>query len=375
MGVGDFGGGGADSADHARVGVSDSGAGDSGGAVPLGQALLAWAKEKRNGYFSPVASIVSKYGASCLAVDDGGLHVAETRPLQVLLDFQFGEARATDRRTSRGPPRNGGGSDRESRCGRRASGSATPRRWPAPGGRRGAAPGCRNARSTVPLRIGTSSRSPSRYSRFAMPCLRASSAPNSTIFSELSMAITCLARCAISCADGALARAQVGDDHRRHQLQQRLGDALPGPARDVLPSELARPARRSSGASCPGACAGRARRASRSCVGFRDFARRPARSSSISSGGRRRAGRRLFFPVRRSSTSPACFSCARCVEIWLWPLDRISCSSATDSSSCSSSSRMRRRLGSAASRSDLRIDAIGEISLISIYQDLLIRGN
>ena len=32
-----------------------------------------------------------------------------------------------------------------------------------------------------------------------MPCLRASSEPNSTIFSELSMAITCLARCAINC--------------------------------------------------------------------------------------------------------------------------------------------------------------------------------
>ena len=79
--------------------------------------------------------------------------------------------------------------------------------------------------------------------------------------------------------------------------------------------------------------------------------------------------------MRRSSTRPACFSCARCVEIWLCPLARISCSSATDSSSCSSSSRSRSRFGSAARRSDFRIDAIRRNILISIYQDLLIRGD
>ncbi len=39
--------------------------------------------------------------------------------------------------------------------------------------------------------------------------------------------------------DRALARAQVGDHHRRHQLQQRLGDSLPGPSRYVLAAELA----------------------------------------------------------------------------------------------------------------------------------------
>src|ERR1017187_3214458 len=79
--------------------------------------------------------------------------------------------------------------------------------------------------------------------------------------------------------------------------------------------------------------------------------------------------------VRRSSTSPACLSCARCVEIWLCPLDRISWSSATDSSSCSRRSRTRRRLGSAASRRDFRIDAIAETCVISMYQDFLIRRN
>jgi len=38
----------------------------------------------------------------------------------------------------------------------------------------------RNARSTAPVRIGTSSRSPSRYSRLAIPCVRARAAPNYT---------------------------------------------------------------------------------------------------------------------------------------------------------------------------------------------------
>src|SRR5450432_277928 len=78
--------------------------------------------------------------------------------------------------------------------------------------------------------------------------------------------------------------------------------------------------------------------------------------------------------MRRSTTSPACLSCARCVEIWLWPFDRISWSSATDSSSCSSSRSIRSRFGSADRRRDFRIDAILAIRLISMYQDLSIRG-
>src|ERR1039457_6995066 len=79
--------------------------------------------------------------------------------------------------------------------------------------------------------------------------------------------------------------------------------------------------------------------------------------------------------MRRSSTRPACLSCERWVEIWLWPLDRISWSSATDSSSRSRRSRTRRRLGSAASRRDFRIDAMAKTCIISMYQDFLIRSN
>ena len=45
---------------------------------------------------------------------------------------------------------------------------------------------------------GTDSRSPSRYSSALTPCFSASDVPNSTIFSELSTAITFFARCASS---------------------------------------------------------------------------------------------------------------------------------------------------------------------------------
>ena len=49
------------------------------------------------------------------------------------------------------------------------------------------------------LSIGGSSMSPSRYSRFLIPCFFASCAPNSTIFGELSMAITLRAFFASNC--------------------------------------------------------------------------------------------------------------------------------------------------------------------------------
>ena len=49
--------------------------------------------------------------------------------------------------------------------------------------------------------------------------------------------------------------------------------------------------------------------------------------------------------MRRSSTRPACLSCARWVEIWLWPLARISCSSATESSSCSNKQQQAKAVG------------------------------
>src|SRR5215469_9036498 len=60
--------------------------------------------------------------------------------------------------------------------------------------------------------------------------------------------------------------------------------------------------------------------------------------------------------------------------MWLWPLARISWSSATESSSFSRRRSRRRRLASAASRSDFRIDAMLLFHLISMYQDFLMRG-
>src|SRR6266508_2796952 len=57
----------------------------------------------------------------------------------------------------------------------------------------------RIARSTLFFAIGGSSISPSRYSRFLNPCFFASCDPNSTIFGELSMAITLRARFASNC--------------------------------------------------------------------------------------------------------------------------------------------------------------------------------
>jgi hypothetical protein len=38
--------------------------------------------------------------------------------------------------------------------------------------------------------------------------------------------------------DGAFARAEVGDHHGRHELEQRFGDAFPGTAGDVLAAEF-----------------------------------------------------------------------------------------------------------------------------------------
>src|SRR5690348_1553953 len=81
----------------------------------------------------------------------------------------------------------------------------------------------------------------------------------------------------------------------------------------------------------------------------------------------------LFLPCLRCSTSPACLSCDRCVEMRLCPMPRISCNSATDNSSRSSSSSRRSRLTSASKRSDLRIDVTRIFNAnLSTYQDSLI---
>ena len=73
------------------------------------------------------------------------------------------------------------------------------------------------ARSTVPFSIGGSSMSPSRYSRFLKPCSCASFAPNSTIFGELSIAMTFFAVFARSCDKRSFAGAEIGHGLRGQQ--------------------------------------------------------------------------------------------------------------------------------------------------------------
>ena len=149
--------------------------------------------------------------------------------------------------------------------------------------------------------------------------------------------------------------------------------ALPRSAPARSAARTCRPARRNTRASCPGAGAwpaagppnrgrlrGSPRRLAETPSAVRlDFRAAPCRRY------------RMLLPLRRSSTSPACFSCARCVEMRLCPIARISCSSATESSSRSTSSRIRSRLGSVSRRRFLRIDAIrGFCTNISTYLDL-----
>src|SRR5208283_3832256 len=58
----------------------------------------------------------------------------------------------------------------------------------------------------------------------------------------------------------------------------------------------------------------------------------------------------------------------------LWPITRISCNSATDSSSSFKSNRIRSRLGSATTLSVLTIDGMAEFCYISTYHDTTIKG-
>ena len=66
----------------------------------------------------------------------------------------------------------------------------------------------------------------------------------------------------------------------------------------------------------------------------------------------------LFFPLRSSLTKPSSFNCESWVEIRLWPMPRISWSSATDRASVPSSIRIRNRVGSDMSFSDFSIDGM-----------------
>ena len=230
----------------------------------------------------------------------------------------------------------------------------------------------RNARSTVPLRIGTSSRSPSRYSRFAMPCFFASSD------AELDHLLRVVDRDhLLRAAAPSIARSSPPPPRGpRSPAAASTSTAPPRSPSTTVPARTAvrtfPPARRSSAACGRAACAspdaappGR----------IRSPGPPPPPAAAVPSAPPARSGdRRRSFPPAGPPPVPPALSCARCVEIWLCPLDRISCNSATDSSSFSSSSRMRRRFGSAASRRDLRIDAMSGKSLISIYQDLLMRG-
>src|SRR6266513_4255756 len=52
-----------------------------------------------------------------------------------------------------------------------------------------------------------------------------------------------------------------------------------------------------------------------------------------------------------------------------WPIPRMSCNSATESSSCSSRSSSRKRVGSASNRRKLIVDAIERLYHISTYHD------
>src|SRR6202162_6071927 len=52
-----------------------------------------------------------------------------------------------------------------------------------------------------------------------------------------------------------------------------------------------------------------------------------------------------------------------------WPIQRMCCSSATESSSCSSSKSNRKRVESARSRSKLIVDGILQVNDISTYHD------
>lgn len=70
--------------------------------------------------------------------------------------------------------------------------------------------------------------------------------------------------------------------------------------------------------------------------------------------------------------SSSFLSCESWVEIRLCPMFRTSCRSATLSSWSSSRWRMRRRVGSEMTLSELIID-IAMNEFISTYQDLLIR--
>ena len=156
----------------------------------------------------------------------------------------------------------------------------------------------------------------------------------------------------------SLARAEVGDHHGRHELEERFGDALPGAAGHVLAAELAGQFVEVAAHAVLALAQDQAQRLA-VLLGFGDFARRLRAAAPSArrgpSGDRRRSCRCAGRPPDRPiSAGPGWWKPGS------GPLPRISCSSATDSSSRSSSSRRRRRLGSAARRSDFRIDAMVE---------------
>jgi hypothetical protein len=128
------------------------------------------------------------------------------------------------------------------------------RRWRARDGWRDAAPGSKSRDRRLFLAIGGSSMSPSRYSRLAKPCFFASCAPNSTIFGELSIAMTLRAVLASKLRKRALARAEIGHGQRRSNVIK----CAPAPARNGPAHNCGRicpRAHRNIRAPCPGVCA------------------------------------------------------------------------------------------------------------------------
>ena len=87
--------------------------------------------------------------------------------------------------------------------------------------------------STLAGSMGGSSRSPRRNSRFLILFLRALVAPKATIFSELSTAMTFLARRASNSLNNPSPAPKIGNDQRRQHAQKQLPKGLPGAARAV----------------------------------------------------------------------------------------------------------------------------------------------
>ena len=115
----------------------------------------------------------------------------------------------------------------------------------------------KKTRSTSPEAMGSSSMSPRRNSMFCdavaggLVAAHVDHAGGAVNGDDLAGAL------GEKQGEGALARAEVGDGHGRHEAQEGFGKALPGFAGDVVAAEAAGYGVKEGCASCPGACGGR----------------------------------------------------------------------------------------------------------------------